>query len=390
MQASRGDVLELSPVDGPGSTGHPNPGGRPSLQAESPKSSSISTAKLRRGTLSPRSNRTLFGAAIESKSGPASRRRGRPSCTPRRRWPRASNVSIARGRSSPKDSEYQADLETAQGNYDVSVADLASAKANVGQNEAALRSSRTNLAYTRIYSPIDGVVITRSIDPGQTVAASFQAPVLFVIAQDLRRMRVLADVDEADVGKLREGTDAEVRVDAFPGERFKGLVSQVRYSPNNQSGVITYSAVVEVDNAEVKLRPGMTATVSVATARVTDGLRVPNAALRFRPSPALDRNGKKAASEPLPALGPNKGRVYVVTDETLGKEKAQLREVDIGITDGVFTVLKTDLGDTKLVIDETDEPSKKSDGRFRARIHDDPRRFDSRTQAQAQAQAPTR
>jgi HlyD family secretion protein len=184
--------------------------------------------------------------------------------------------------------------------------------------------------------------------------------VLFVIAQDLRNMRVLADVDEADVGKLREGTDAEVRVDAFPGERFRGVVSQVRYSPNNQSGVVTYSAVVEVDNPEVKLRPGMTATVSIRTAIVKDGLRVPNAALRFRPSPALDKNGKKMLSEPLPSLGANKGRVYVVTDETVGREKAQVREVDVGITDGVFTVLGTDLGDTKLVIDETDEPSKKS------------------------------
>src|SRR6202044_2515361 len=100
------------------------------------------------------------------------------------------------------------------------------------QNFAGLKSSRTNLDYTKIFSPIDGVVINRAIDPGQTVAASFQAPTLFVIAQDLRKMRVLADIDEADVGKLKPGMTAEVRVDAFPGEKFDALVSQVRYSPN--------------------------------------------------------------------------------------------------------------------------------------------------------------
>src|SRR6185295_3685575 len=103
---------------------------------------------------------------------------------------------------------------------------VAASKASVAQIQAQLRSSRTNMEYTRIFSPIDGVVISRAIDPGQTVAASFQAPVLFVIAQDLSKMRVLADVDEADVGRLKEGMEAEVRVDAFPGESFKGLVSQ--------------------------------------------------------------------------------------------------------------------------------------------------------------------
>src|SRR6185436_1043362 len=128
------------------------------------------------------------------------------------------------------------------------LAEIAAAKAQVAQIGAVLRSSKTNLDYTRIYSPIDGIVISRAIDPGQTVAASFQAPTLFVIAQDLRKMRVLADIDEADVGRLKEGMGAEVSVDAFPGESFKGMVSQVRYSPFNVSGVVTYAAVIEVDN----------------------------------------------------------------------------------------------------------------------------------------------
>jgi HlyD family secretion protein len=203
------------------------------------------------------------------------------------------------------------------------------------------------------------VVITRNIDPGQTVAASFQAPVLFVIAQDLRKMRVLADVDEADVGKLQEGMTADVRVDAFPGEKFKGSVSQVRYSPNSQSGVVTYAAVVEVDNPDIKLRPGMTATVTIKTAEVKDTSRVPNAALRFKPSPPVDKDGKKIPQEPLPALGAGKGRIYLLVDEKPGAEKAEMREVDVGITDGINTVLKTDLGGAKIVIDETDDPTKK-------------------------------
>lgn len=253
----------------------------------------------------------------------------------------------------------QSDLETTQGTYDVAIADLSAAKANVIQNAAALRSSRTNMEYTRIFSPIDGVVITRSIDPGQTVAASFQAPVLFVIAQDLRKMRVLADVDEADVGKLKENMNAEVRVDAFPGEKFKGVVSQVRYSPNTNSGVVTYSAVVDVDNPDVKLRPGMTATVSIRTSEAKDVTRLPNASLRFKPSPPVDKDGKKIPQDPLPALAAGKGRVYVLSDETPGAEKAEMREVDVGITDGINTVLKTDLGAAKLVVDENDDPSKK-------------------------------
>ncbi len=253
----------------------------------------------------------------------------------------------------------QQSLETAQGAYDGSVADLASAKANVSQNFAGLKSSRTNLEYTHIFSPIDGVVINRANDPGQTVAASFQAPVLFVIAQDLRKMRVLADIDEADVGKLAEGMSADVRVDAFPGEKFDGLVSQVRYSPNSVSGVVTYSAVIDVDNPDIKLRPGMTATVGIRTATSKDVTRVPNAALRFKPAPPVDKDGKKVPQEPMPTLAAHRGRLYVVTSDKPGAEKAEMREVDIGITDGINTVIKTDLGEAKLVVDENDDPSKK-------------------------------
>jgi HlyD family secretion protein len=174
---------------------------------------------------------------------------------------------------------------------------------------------------------------------------------------------VLADVDEADVGKLREGIEAEVRVDAFPGEKFKGVVSQVRYSPNTVSGVVTYAAVIEVENPDLKLRPGMTATVTIRTAEAKGVGRIANAALRFRPSPPVDKDGKKVPQEPLPALPPNKGRIHVLVNDKPGAEKTEVREVEVGITDGVNTVLKTDLAGAKVVIDETDDPTKKA-GRF--------------------------
>lgn len=259
----------------------------------------------------------------------------------------------------------QADVDTAQGAYDVALADLAAAKAQVASIGAQVRSSRTNLEFTKIYSPIDGIVINRAIDPGQTVAASFQAPVLFVIAQDLRKMRVLADIDEADVGRLKEAMSADVTVDAFPGEKFKGSVSQVRYSPTNVSGVVTYAAVVEVENPDLKLRPGMTATVTILSADARDVARVPNAALRFKPSPPVDKDGKKLPQEPLPPLSPGQGRIYVVVDEKPGDEKIEPRVVQIGITDGVNTVLESDLGDVKVVTDETDEASKPKGNRGR-------------------------
>ena len=145
-----------------------------------------------------------------------------------------------------------ADVDRARGERDVAQADVSSAKATIAQIRAQLRSARTTLAYSKIYSPIDGIVINRAVEPGQTVAASFSAPVMFLIAQDLSKMQVLADIDEADVGKLKKDMKAQVVVDAFPGEKFKGVVTQIRYAPNNVQGVVTYSAVVDVANPDLK------------------------------------------------------------------------------------------------------------------------------------------
>lgn len=261
----------------------------------------------------------------------------------------------------------QADLDAAQGTYDVSVAEVAAAKAQVAQISAQLKQSKTNLEFAKILSPIDGVVITRSIDVGQTVQASFQAPTLFVLAQDLRKMRVFADIDEADVGKLKEKMAAEISVDAFPGSIFKGEVIQVRLSPVSQQGVVTYAAVIDVDNPDLKLRPGMTATVTITSAKVTGVSRVPNAALRFRPSPPMDDSGKPVPQEPLPKLKSGQGRVWVLVDETPGKEKIEPRIVDVGITDGIWTEVKTDLEGAKVVRDETDAGPGSGSGQGRRR-----------------------
>src|SRR5207244_1313619 len=136
------------------------------------------------------------------------------------------------------------------------------ARANVLQARAALTSAETDLGYTRIVAPIDGIVITRSIDVGQTVAASLQAPVLFVIVDDLARVQILGDVDGAEVGKLRDGMQVEVHVDAFPDDVFRGRIRELRYGSTVTQGVVTYPAVIDVDNPDRKLRPGMTATIS--------------------------------------------------------------------------------------------------------------------------------
>ncbi len=174
--------------------------------------------------------------------------------------------------------------EAIETQYYSAMADIQSSEARLEQAESQLDSSKVDLTYTIIKSPIDGVVINRRVNIGQTVAASFQAPVLFQIANDLSKMQVECSVDEADIGKVKEGQKVRFTVDAFPDENFTGKVSQVRYAPEIVQNVVTYTTIVEVNNPEMKLRPGMTATVSVVTGEAKKVLRVPNSALRFNPS----------------------------------------------------------------------------------------------------------
>lgn len=181
----------------------------------------------------------------------------------------------------------RADLEAAQAQADSARADVGAADAVVQQARAALDQAALNLSYTRITSPIDGVVITRAIDIGQTVAASFQAPTLFTIAQDLTKMQVDTNVAEGDVGKVHEGMTATFTVDAFPARTYRGTVRQVRDNAQTVQNVVTYDAVIDVDNTDLSLRPTMTANCTFVYATRDDVLRLPNAALRFKPDAAL-------------------------------------------------------------------------------------------------------
>ena len=178
----------------------------------------------------------------------------------------------------------QTELEAAEVAVRSAEAQLRSQEAGVTQSQASLRQNQVNLAHTVIESPIDGLVISRNVDVGQTVAASMSAPTLFVLAADLTKMQVLASLDESDVGRIRPGQAVRFRVDAYPTDEFMGSVTQVRLQPTTVQNVVTYQTVIDVPNPELKLKPGMTANVNIEIARRSNVLRVPNAALRFRPT----------------------------------------------------------------------------------------------------------
>jgi len=175
----------------------------------------------------------------------------------------------------------EADLDAARAQYE-------EAAAGVQQAVAALSQSQTNLRYTKILSPIDGVVVDRAYDVGQTVAASFQAPTLFQIAQDLTKMQVQADVDQSDIGRVQVGQPARFTVDSYPDQEFRGRISQIRLNATVSQNVVTYPVIIEVPNPDEKLRPKMTANVTIDVATVSDVLRIPNAALRFKPETTKD------------------------------------------------------------------------------------------------------
>ena len=199
-------------------------------------------------------------------------------------------------------------------------------------NQASLNQARIDLAHTRITAPVDGTVVARRMDVGQTVAASFQAPTIFEIAQDLTKMQVDTNVAESDVGRLTVEQQATFTVDAYPGTVFKGRVTQIRKAPINVQNVITYDAVIEVANPELKLFPGMTANVTILTQRSENVLKLPNAALRFRPPESLIE-GSSAVSRPRAG---NWGVVYVSAPNS----RVRPIPVKLGITDGNFTELE--------------------------------------------------
>jgi HlyD family secretion protein len=228
-------------------------------------------------------------------------------------------------------------VQSAQAQYQVAVTQLNSAKAQVQQNQAALQQAQLDLDHTQIVAPVDGTVIARNMDVGQTIAASFQSPTIFQIAQDLTKMQVDTNVDEADIGQVQTSQPVKFTVDAYPETVFQGAVTQIRQAPINVQNVITYDVVVGVSNADLKLLPGMTANVKILTNQVNDALEIPNAALRFHPPAAQSDNTVHAASR---GSGPGPS-VWILGPD--GKPKAV--KVKLGITDGVYTALQA--GDLK-------------------------------------------
>jgi HlyD family secretion protein len=240
----------------------------------------------------------------------------------------------------------QSDLDLARTNHKDATAQVEVTRAQIDQAAAALALAELDLGYTKIYSPEDGIVIARKVDVGQTVVASFQTPQIFLIAKDLTKMQVIANVSESDIGGVAEGKEAEFTVDAYPNEPFRGVVSQVRNSPVSIQNVVTYDVVVDVDNRELKLKPGMTANVSVVTATKEDALRVPNAALRFKP-PGVPTEKRKSAVWMLDAEG--RPRAVPVGLGAMGVSFTEIREGEVHQGDAVIVGLEaTEAGQKEL------------------------------------------
>lgn len=203
----------------------------------------------------------------------------------------------------------KSELDEKYSTYKSDLAQINAARAQINQYQASLKTALTNLSYTKIIAPVDGTVISREIDLGQPVAASFQAPELFTIAQDLTKMQIEVSVSEADIGKVKENQDVVYTLDGYPDSEFTGKVTQVRLSPTTVSNVVTYTVIVDVNNEDLKLKPGMTANVSIITNKSEDVLCVPNMALKFTP----DINGPKYKNQGIWILDNNKPKRVDIT-----------------------------------------------------------------------------
>ncbi len=307
------------------------------------------------------------------------------------------NVKANADSAQAKYEQAAASVAQAEAQGHSSAAQLEQTKAQLQQADADLNRSRLNLEYTNIYSPVDGVVISRNVDVGQTIAASMQAPTLFTIANDLARMQVHANVDEADIGNISELAAVKFTVDAYPNDVFAGKISEIRLSPQTVQNVVTYSVILSIDNPELKLKPGMTANIAITVDERASALKVPNAALRYTP-PNIQREDVVTSAAALPVGGEAEpadeiqedyadaaADVPVVPNLAPGQKwnpsekirfvqprrvshrpasvwisnaegKPELRKIVLGITDGATTeVVSGDLkaGDTVIVGDST-------------------------------------
>ncbi len=263
------------------------------------------------------------------------------------------------------------ELETGEANQARAEANLASARAAVTQARATLSSDETNLSKASIRSPINGVVLLRKVEPGQTVAASLQAPVLFTLAEDLAKMELQVNVDEADVGQVRVGQKATFSVDAYPSRKYPADITRVGYGSQTTDGVVSYLTVLKVDNADLSLRPGMTATAEITTTERENALLVPNAALRFTP-PAQRKAGAESGGGIIGALMPRMPRNQSGRGQTQKQGKDGFRQIWIlrdgqpeavkvktGVTNGRMTeILEGGLQPGMRVITDTETASK--------------------------------
>ncbi len=262
----------------------------------------------------------------------------------------------------------KAEMTTAEANQKRAEANQASARASVTQARANLQSDATNLAKASIRSPIDGVVLSRKVEPGQTVAATLQAPVLFTLAEDLSKMKLEAAVDEADVGQVRVDQNATFTVDAWPGRTYTGVIRRVGYGSQTKDNVVSYPAVLAVDNDDLSLRPGMTATADILTVKRENVLLLPNAALRFSPAPARTAPGAGSAGivgklMPRPPSQPSKAAPSTSQSApkvwTLRDGRATAVEVQVGVTNGQVTELLggSITAGTQIITEAVDTPS---------------------------------
>ena len=241
----------------------------------------------------------------------------------------------------------KSELDEKYSTYKSDLAQISAARAQINQYQASLRTAMTNLGYTKIIAPVNGTIISREIDLGSPVAASFQAPELFTIAQDLTKMQIEVSVSEADIGNVQEGQDVTYTVDGYPNMNFKGKVTQVRLSPTTESNVVTYTVIVDVNNEDLKLKPGMTANVSIITDKSENVLCAPNIALKFTP----DINGPKYK---------NQG-IWI-----LEKGKPKRIEIKTGANNDSNTEIMSDtLNEGTEVITEIKSKNAKQDGRMR-------------------------
>ncbi len=269
------------------------------------------------------------------------------------------------GKLSKNKAVSQSDLDTAEAAFARAEANSAAAKAAVSQAEATLQLNQTDLAKTEIKSPINGIVLIRSVEPGQTVAASLQAPVLFTLAEDLSKMELDVDVDEADVGQVKAGQPAVFTVDAYPDRTYPASITQVRYGAKTTNGVVTYETILKVDNSDLSLRPGMTATADITVNKAENVLVIPNAALRFTPTTETSATQKSQGSI-LSKLFPHRpherntkvreemgSTVRTQTVWILSQNKPAAVKVTTGLTDGTKTqVIRGDIKPgTALIVD---------------------------------------